>query len=300
MKKVFKWAAIVAAVLIGLVVIAGTGIGIVSNQKANETYEIETAVLTIPTDEASIAEGERIVAIRGCADCHNSDLAGGIFVDDAALGTFYATNITPGTNSNVADFTPADWDRAIRHGVGADAKPLVIMPSTDYYRISDEDLSKMIAYLQTVPPVDQTEMWPEPAPGLVGRMLLATNQLPYAAALIDHTTPPPVSVTVAVSAEYGSYLATTCTGCHGMDLAGGPIVGAPPDYPPAANLTPAGNLANWTQEEFLNTLRTGETPEGKQLNPNYMPWPITLQMSDDELAAIWLHLQTMPAVETES
>jgi cytochrome c553 len=298
MKKVLKWIGIVLVVLIGLIFMAGIGVVFASNQKANQVYEVETAVLTIPTDEASIAEGKRIIAYRACADCHNADFSGSLFLDDPAIGTFYATNLTAGTNSPTANFTPADWDRAIRHGIDPNGQPLAIMPSTDYYRISDEDLSKMIAYLQSLPPVDQDAPAPDPAPGPLGRVLIAANQIPYSAALIDHNTPPPTSVVAEVSEEYGSYLATTCTGCHGMDFSGGPIVGLP-DSPPAANLTPAGHLADWTQEAFINTLRTGTTPEGKALNPAYMPWPITSSMSDDELAAIWLYLQTVSPVETD-
>lgn len=49
------------------------------------------------------------------------------------------------------------------------------------------------------------------------------------------------------------------------------------------------------QEAFINTLRTGTTPEGKVLDQQVMPWPIAHRMSDDELAAIWLYLSSLPA-----
>jgi hypothetical protein len=29
-----------------------------------------------------------------------------------------------------------------------------------------------------------------------------------------------------------------------------------------------------------------------------MPWPITTLMTDDELAAVWLHLSSLPPTET--
>jgi cytochrome c553 len=290
-RKIMKW---IGIVLVGVVGIVSATLAIITNRKANVVYAIETAALSIPTDEASIAAGERVVAIRGCADCHGDDFSGDIVVDDAALGTFYAPNLTGSSDSVTVDYTPDDWDRAIRHGVGRDSKALWLMPSTDYYRISDRNLELMIAYLESLPAVDQPELAVKPGP--LGIALTALGQIEFAANLIDHDTPAPANVTAEVSVEYGSYLATTCTGCHGQDFSGGPIVGLPPEFPPAANLTPAGDLGNWDQAAFINTLRTGVTPEGKTLNPEYMPWPITLQMTEDELSAIWLYLSSVPAI----
>jgi cytochrome c553 len=298
MRKVLKWAGIILLVLLAIIVIAAVAVALGSNAKANEVYDIETAELTIPTDAESIAEGQRQASIRACNECHGADYAGQLFIDDPALGTFYTSNLTTGAGSAVEGFTVADWERAIRHGVGRDGKPLFIMPSTDYYRISDEDLGRMIAYFQTLEPVDQE--WPAAQIGPVGRVLVATGQLPYAAAEIDHSYSPPESVTVEVSAAYGDYLAATCTGCHRPDFSGGPLPGAGPDDTPAANLTPAGNLGNWSEEDFITALRTGVTPEGKTLDPELMPWPITTLMSDDELQALWLHFESLPPVETDS
>lgn len=296
MRTVLKWIGIVLLGLLGVLLVAVLAIFIVSNSKSNQTFDVPTTDLTIPTDAASIAEGERQINIRACNECHGKDLAGQLFIDDPALGTFYTANITPG-GSEVKDFTVADWERAIRHGVDPQGHPLFIMPSTDYYKISDEDLAKMIAYLQSVDPVDQT--WPEDKYGLIGRVLVATGQIPFAAEEIDHSYDPPASVPVEVSAAYGEYLAATCSGCHRPNFTGGAMPGSAPTDPPPANLTPAGDLANWTQEQFIHTLRTGETPEGKLLDPQFMPWPITTLMTDDELAAIWLYLSSLPPTETE-
>jgi len=44
-------------------------------------------------------------------------------------------------------------------------------------------------------------------------------------------------------------------------------------------------------------MRTGVTPTGKQLDSELMPWKSMGQMSDDELKAIWLYLQTLPPVQ---
>jgi hypothetical protein len=64
----------------------------------------------------------------------------------------------------------------------------------------------------------------------------------------------------------------------------------------ALNLTPGGELAGWTQADFITTLRTGVTPGGRVLSDE-MPWTYVGQMTDDELEAIWLYLQSLPARE---
>ncbi|MCH8087301.1 MAG: hypothetical protein IIC81_05535, partial [Chloroflexi bacterium] len=55
----------------------------------------------------------------------------------------------------------------------------------------------------------------------------------------------------------------------------------------------------WTDAQFINTIRTGTNPQGKLLDPEFMPWPRFTQMTDDELQAIWLYLQSLPAREIE-
>ena len=80
-------------------------------------------------------------------------------------------------------------------------------------------------------------------------------------------------------------------------MSGGRVPGTPPELPPAANLTPGGAMVGWTEEDFKTALRTGRRPNGSQLNP-FMPWQATAKMTDDEIRALWLHLQTLPARQT--
>jgi mono/diheme cytochrome c family protein len=130
--------------------------------------------------------------------------------------------------------------------------------------------------------------------GPLGRLYLLTEPPLLAASQIDHTAPRPPAPTPGVTAEYGEYLAFTCKVCHGDDFAGRPGVGG------GLNLTPGGDLAGWTEEEFIHALRTGVTPTGKKLNTEDMPWQTISQLADDELKAIWLYLQTLPPVNTKT
>ena len=91
-----------------------------------------------------------------------------------------------------------------------------------------------------------------------------------------------------MTAEYGKYLTVACRECHGPDLTGRPsVVGG------GKNLTQTGDLGNWTEHDFMRALKTGYTPEFYQLDPDLMPWRRMGQLSDDEIRAIWLYLESL-------
>jgi hypothetical protein len=96
------------------------------------------------------------------------------------------------------------------------------------------------------------------------------------------------------TADYGRYLISACTGCHGEHLSGGPIPGVPPDWPVAANLTwHESGIEGWTEPDFIAAMRTGRTPNGRMLPADYMPWPFIGRSSDDDLRALYLHLRSL-------
>lgn len=214
------------------------------------------------------------------------------------VGVIANANLTGGQGSEVIDYTVEDWVRSIRHGVGPDGKPLLIMPSNQHYAMSDEDLGALLAYIQSLPPVDKE--LPELKLALFPRAMYVLGPMDFLvpAELIDHEAPRPTPPERGVSAEYGEYLAGLCSLCHGPSFSGGPIPGTPPDDPPALNLTPGGELAGWTFEDFLTAMRTGVTPGGRQLRDEYMPYETLFgDMTDEEWEAIWLYLQTLPPKE---
>lgn len=294
MKRVLKWIGILLAAVVGVIVLIALAGYFVSERRINETYTIAEEALTLPTDAASLAEGQRLVTMRGCSDCHAPDFGGKVFIDDPMLGSISTANLTGGEGSATANYTVADWERTIRHGIRPDGRGLLIMPSYEYAGLSDEQVAQMIAYLRTVSPVDRAPAEPRLQP--LARALFLAGQLPLLPAeMVDQDAAHVASVPAEASVEYGAYLSTTCTGCHHPNLAGGPTPGSAPGDPPAANLTPAGHLVNWTLDDFKNTLRNGVTPEGKVLDPAIMPWPIAAQMTDLELEALWLYLNSLPA-----
>jgi mono/diheme cytochrome c family protein len=96
-----------------------------------------------------------------------------------------------------------------------------------------------------------------------------------------------------VTVEYGEYLALPCALCHGANFNGQTIM-IDAEYL-APNLTTGGELKAWSEQDFINTMRTGITPNGHQLK-SVMPWKYFGQMTDDELKAVWLYLQSLPAL----
>lgn len=296
MKRVLKWTGIVLAGLIGVIVLVALVGYFMSNRRLNKRYDIAVEPISIPSDATNLEEGRRLTVIRGCGagDCHTSDFGGGVLLDDPLIGHIYPPNLTSGAGSATAGYSIEDWVRSVRHGVDPDGKALLIMPSSKYAGLSDEELGLIVAYIQSLPPIDHIQ--PESQLGPLGRVLLLTDQAPLpvlSTEVIDHDATAPKSVTPVVSVDFGKYMVGVCQDCHRQDLTGGPIPGAAPGSPPAANLTPSGNLANWTYEQFATTMRTGLTPENKVLDPLIMPWPVALEMTDVELEAIWLYLSSL-------
>lgn len=295
-KTTLKWLGIILGSLIGLCLVAIIAVYIMSTMRLNKTYTIPATALTIPTGDAAIAEGQRQFSTRGCVDCHGPDGAGKMVVDDPLVGTVMASNLTAGQGGVAGQYADgADWEQAIRHGVGADGKPLVIMPSQEFNPINDDDLATMVAFIESLPAVDH-----ETAPiqvGPLGRILHITGIATLAPAeIIDHNVPRPEVVAKAATKEYGEYLAQSCTGCHGKNLSGGPIPGVPGEAPYPRNLTPdvATGLGTWQETDFVRAIRTGTRPDGTELAAA-MPWQAFQVMTDEELSAIWLYLQSVPA-----
>jgi mono/diheme cytochrome c family protein len=297
-RKILKWIGIVLGGLLGLLVLSFAVLYLIGTSKwkrLHGTYDVPVESITIPTDAASIARGEHVATIRICRECHTPALSGQ-FVGVPGLFAFGVPNLTSGRGGVGKIMSDADWVRAIRHGVGHDGRGLSIMPAAAFYYISDEDLGALIAYLKSLPPVDNDIPMLDLGP--LGRVMLALGQLPPeiskpAVLVIDQQAPRPASPQPAVTKEYGEYLAHICMECHGAQL-NGKIIHEEGEYL-AANLTPGGELASWSEAGFIKTLRTGVTPSGHKLL-GVMPWKYLGQMTDDELSAVWLYLQSLPAL----
>lgn len=297
MRRVLKWIGIVLGGLLGVLLIAGAVLAITGGSKLNKQYVVQPDLVAI-SEETAVLERGQYLASASCMGCHGEDLGGTDFFNDPAMGMIPAPNLTTGKGGAGAEYTDEDFVRAIRHGVDNDGNPLAIMPSQAYWHFSDEDLGAIIAYVKSVPPVDKE--FEDKNIKLMGRLLIGAGAMNILAAeSIDHGGSRPESAPSAVDAAYGKYVAFTgdCHNCHGPNLAGqqAPEPGAP--YSP--DLTPNGNLNQWSQEEFLTAMRSGMTPDGRQMDPAFMPWKDYGRLSDDDLTALYLYLQSLPTAVAE-
>jgi mono/diheme cytochrome c family protein len=243
----------------------------------------------------AVRRGEHLVRTRvGCQGCHGPDLGGKVLIDQTLIGYWAAPNLTAGAGSVTRDFTALDWDRAIRHGVRRTGQSSS-MPSVEFVNLSDRELSDIVAYVQSRPPVDRTQK--AIGIGPLFSFVVAFNPDILLAFAIDHHKPhavePPVE---AASVELGEHIAQVCKGCHGPNLSGGKVAGDP-NMPVVANITPhETGLKGWTEADFIRSLREGKRKDGTDILPQ-MPWKAYGQMSDVELKALWAYLETVPPVE---
>ena len=293
MRKIMKWIGIGLLGLVALVLLAGVVLYATTSRRLEKTYSLPFETISIPTDPESISRGQRLVTAR-CGGCHGLNAAGTVIFQDAMLGTITAANLTAGRGIGGDPLTDADYIAAIRHGVDHNGRPILTMPSESYFYINDQELGEMIAYLKSTAPVDN----PLPATRItpLGIALIGAGAFGdlMAAEHIDHQAARPADVQPGVTIAYGEYLvrAGQCRTCHGPDLTGGKD--PDPNAPPAPSLTQAGELSSWDETDFIQALRSGSTPDGRQMSP-FMPWMYIGQMTDDELKAMWLYLQSLPA-----
>ena len=297
-KRIFRGLGIALGALVGLLVLGVAVVYGVSSSRLSKQYEVEPEPVTLSSDSAVIARGRHLAVARlGCADCHAADLGGQVMIESAAFGRIVAPNLTDGQGGVGARYDDADWIRAVRHGVAADGRALVIMPSTEFNRLSREDLVAVLSYVDQVPPVDRTH--PETEVGPIARAMVAFSNTALPARALDHDAPFPAAPVEEVSVEYGRYLAATsgCQACHGPDLSGAPS--HEPGGVPAANLTPAGRVGQWSESDFIQAMREGKRPDGSAIDPA-MPWKAMGRMTDLELQAIYAYIRSLPPVETKS
>lgn len=293
MRRVFKWIGIVLGSLIGLVLVAGAVMFLMGSARLNKTYDFPPSNIVVPTDEASIAFGKHRAETL-CEGCHGADMGGMVnFFEGGPLGTLDSTNLTTGEGGIGNEYTAEDFVRAIRHGIGKDGKPIFMPAVVSTAYMSDEDLGAIIAYINTLPPVDRQTNGQKFTP--LAKILLTVGIL---GDLPVETVSHEVHVTAparGVSVDYGKYMVDThdCRICHGAELNGGKHADPTIDRI-SPNLTPGGEVAFWSEEDFMNAIRNGVTPSGHELDPKLMPWKEYGAMSDDELKAIYLYLQSLP------
>lgn len=280
---------------LGLLLVLGVAMllfaSMLGDRKRQRSVDVTVPGVAWATDAQGIARGHYLYRSRGCADCHGLDGGGREFINDGKGMRVRGPNITQG--SPVARYTAQDWERIIRHGVRADGRAALVMPSEDYNRLTNADLAALVGYVRTLESRSGGEVVMElPLPV---KVLYGLGVIRDASEKIDHSLAPAQPVAAAVNAQHGAYVANMCIGCHGPGLSGGTIPGGPPDWPPAANLTPGPGSAMVRYPDantFVTMLRAGKRPDGSTIA--VMPFESLRELNDTDAQALYAFLQTVP------
>jgi hypothetical protein len=296
-KPVVKRVGVLLVALLGVGAAGGGGFVFAKTSafdaSMEKTYDIPVPTVTRSTDPVVLERGKHLVeSLAACngKDCHGADLAGGHTIAMGPVATLTGPNITPSGLLSV--YKDADLFRLVRHGVKLDGRSVRFMPVQDFGWLPDADVVAMISYLRTVPAVDRPNG--PTSIGTLGKVLDRTEKLPLDVARhIPHDkldlAPPP-----SESKEYGRYVGKLCTGCHGEQLSGGPIPGAPSDFAVPLNLTPdATGLRGWTFEDLDKLLTVGVRKNGAKMDP-LMPTENFGKMNDTEKKALYAYLMSLP------
>ncbi len=118
----------------------------------------------------------------------------------------------------------------------------------------------------------------------------------------------PLVCRAETSLQRGAYLVETvaaCGICHspvdqqgnrsGPALSGGPATLSPvfTAYPPNITSDPTTGIGGWSEEQIVDALRNGRTPDGRILRPP-MPIPLYRSLSDNDAHAIAAYLKGLP------
>lgn len=295
-----RWLKRVGAGLGGAVLLVVVGGGAYATMKSSaydasmaKVYDVPLPAVARSTDAAVIARGKHLVeATAGCvsADCHGADLSGGKPLAMGPVGIITGSNITPA--GVLGAYSDGEIARVVRNGIKKDGRSVRFMPSQDFSWFSDGDLTAIVSYLRTVPPVQKGDGVVDI--GLLGKVLDQRGEIAIdIARRIDHgkreAAGPPEP-----TAAYGKYLARACQGCHGEGFSGGPIPGAPSSIPIPTNITMhETGIAGWSYEDFDKLLTQGIKRNGAKLDP-FMPIESFGKLDETEKRAIYAFLSSAP------
>jgi mono/diheme cytochrome c family protein len=295
---------------------------------AQLTYKRDFSATPLPaikasTDPKVLEHGAYVThAIAHCSACHGNgeftrnkqlppdpkDLRGGYVLHAGPFGTFYPVNLTPDPETGIGKLSDSELARVIRHGV-APAGTLDPLMSFAVGPMSDEDLTAVVSYLRSLPPVKSAT--PPDEWGLLAKVLAGKFDPRM-------TTAPAYVPPGEARPERGDYLANgpaLCAGCHtprdpmkGFGAVGPSFSGcvhADPDptdpemeiCPP--NLTPdpdTGILTNYTEETFVERIKKG--PRVTKGSP--MPWENFALMTDEDLKSLYRYFRTLPPAKHNS
>ena len=283
----------------------------------------------------AVARGDYLVNhVLACPDCHTPRRADGspdaskmlagnpafadLVPEDDEMGLVPTPNLTPDMETGLGAWSDEQIKDAFQNGVDDDDEPLFsLMPYYMYHNLTDADADAIVAYLRSIPAVENE--------------IPERQELPFPvmqASPIPESEVPQTTLETSdskyASAQNGRYLAmVSCIECHTqhtdsavpfdltMLFAGGEdfpaaTLGLPsppfPEHIYSANITPhATGLRDWSAEDVRKALQEGVDDEGRMLCP---PMPAGPQgpfggLTDEDALDIGTYLTTIEPIEND-
>jgi mono/diheme cytochrome c family protein len=106
---------------------------------------------------ALVSRGRYLTAAADCAACHNAS-GGAPWAGGQAFalpfGILYSTNISPDPETGIGGWSRADFQHAMRDGIGKSGRHLFpAMPYVSYRQMSEGDVDAIYAFLMTRQPI---------------------------------------------------------------------------------------------------------------------------------------------------
>lgn len=275
-------------------------------------YPTTPLVLSIQPSDKLLTRGKALVAMM-CADCHRDPQSGQLSGKHMAdvpkiMGRLYSKNITRHPQQGIGSYTEGELAYLLRSGIDRKGhlSPLMSKPG-----IADEDLQAIIAYLKHAP---DKEVQPAAVESGTSRYSMPAK-LAFRFVLKPYEYPQqPIAVPDLTQKEaYGKYLVRmlACYECHSRNMtsvdkwepekskgymAGGArLKGLDGKSIRVPNITmdQETGIGKWTELEFIQAIRESSAPGHRIIT---YPMPNYGALSEQEAAAIYAYIQTIPAV----
>lgn len=307
----------IAGLVLGVLLLVVLGFAAYVQITGIPTYDIsEIPEFKVDVDSNRLVRGERLTRMV-CASCHDQKqegaLIGGKMVDvDDAFGEIWISNLTH-PQTGLSSYTDSELAFLLRTGLKKDGSYIPPwMPK--FPNMADEDMKDLIAFLRSDHPMlaPRDIEHPPTQPSFLSKLLTHTVMKPFP--YPEEPIRLPDADNVVAMGEYLANDIHQCYTCHSSDFT------TNDDYEPtnskgfygggtemldaagqkifSANLTmdKETGLGNWTEADFIKAVKQGVRPDH---HPVYYPMPKFTLMTDEEVAAIWAYLQTVPIIQNE-
>lgn len=257
------------------------------------------------TNTQQVELGAYLARIGNCMGCHTAKggqpFAGGRRLA-TSFGVFVTSNITPDKNTGIGLWSEEDFWQTLHHGKSRDGRLLYpVFPYTEYTKVTRQDANAIFAYLQSLPPISQSNPASDIAFPYNSQILLALWRTLF---FKEGVYEPDLSK--SETWNRGAYLAQGlghCNACHTTrnvlgasqdDTLTGGEIGGMNWYAPSLSSRLEAGLSDWPIDEIVALLKTGVTERSMTLGPMGAVVRQSLQyLSEKDAHAMAIYLKSL-------